>query len=576
MGELTQQFNPRSLQPQRWDAPFSVEMTTDTVARVMQYPPFSEMDPAGFPPRLPLQGILKNDSRIRRYKAGDIVVREGEHGTSAFVILSGSVRVDTGPDISTATPAGSGGSQNKVINTLRSWWQKTDYPEYRAKVRATENDVLGLRGFDSEARVFFKDVESAFKGRTTIELNSGEMFGEIASLSRSERTTTVFADGEAEVLEIRWQGLRDMRKWAKTFRERVDDLYRKNRLQTQLKKSPIFSHLSEQSLTELTAIIEFESYGDFDWYITYRDKNVLPPTELINSEPLIVSEGDYPDSLILISSGFVRLSTVENHGHRTTGYLGQGSVYGLEELASNWSGSPFQPLGNTLRAIGYADILRVPAKAVEDLILSEMPDIELQALITSSEAAKRTKREDSETGMEPGMMEFLVERRYMNGTATMVIDLDRCVRCDECVNACAVSHNNNPRFNRHGHRHDHYMVANACMHCADPVCLIGCPTGAIGRLPPTGEIVIDDVTCIGCSTCADACPYDNIRMVEIRNRNGEMIVDQDTNLPIQKATKCDLCESQLGGPACQRACPHDALTRVNMGELPKLEAWLER
>ena len=69
MGELTQQFNPRSLQPQRWDAPFSVEMTTDTVARVMQYPPFSEMDPAGFPPRLPLQGILKNCKELNELKS---------------------------------------------------------------------------------------------------------------------------------------------------------------------------------------------------------------------------------------------------------------------------------------------------------------------------------------------------------------------------------------------------------------------------------------------------------------------------------------------------------------------------
>ncbi len=31
-----------------------------------------------------------------------------------------------------------------------------------------------------------------------------------------------------------------------------------------------------------------------------------------------------------------------------------------------------------------------------------------------------------------------------------------------------------------------------------------------------------------------------------------------------QATKCDLCIDQLGGPACQRACPHDALQRVDM------------
>ena len=44
---------------------------------------------------------------------------------------------------------------------------------------------------------------------------------------------------------------------------------------------------------------------------------------------------------------------------------------------------------------------------------------------------------------------FLVEHRFVNGTASMLIDLDRCTRCDDCVRACAVAHDNNPRFVRH-------------------------------------------------------------------------------------------------------------------------------
>jgi Fe-S-cluster-containing hydrogenase component 2 len=43
-----------------------------------------------------------------------------------------------------------------------------------------------------------------------------------------------------------------------------------------------------------------------------------------------------------------------------------------------------------------------------------------------------------------------------------------------------------------------------------------------------------------------------------------------------KATKCDLCASQHGGPACQRACPHDALRRVDMQQLPALADWIDR
>ncbi|MGI9499037.1 MAG: 4Fe-4S dicluster domain-containing protein, partial [Geminicoccaceae bacterium] len=182
---------------------------------------------------------------------------------------------------------------------------------------------------------------------------------------------------------------------------------------------------------------------------------------------------------------------------------------------------------------------------------------------------------ETELPLEQSTINFLMNNRTINGTAAMFIDTDRCTACDDCVRACASAHNNNPRFVRHGPEQDNLMVANACMHCVDPVCLIGCPTGAIHRTQG-GLVTIDDITCIGCATCADSCPYDNIRMVEIRDQNGDFIVDQDTQAPIVKATKCDLCLEQPGGPACQRACPHDALTRIDLRDRERLVDWLAR
>ena len=170
-------------------------------------------------------------------------------------------------------------------------------------------------------------------------------------------------------------------------------------------------------------------------------------------------------------------------------------------------------------------------------------------------------------------MEFLVENRFINGTQAMMIDMDRCTRCDDCIRACASTHDNNPRFIRHGPVHDHWMIANACMHCLDPVCMIGCPTGAIGRDQQSGNVTINDMTCIGCSTCAHNCPYQNIRMVEVNDLKGNPIVDQKTSLPIVKATKCDLCLEQPSGPACQRACPHDALMRIDVSAPQDVMDW---
>ena len=113
------------------------------------------------------------------------------------------------------------------------------------------------------------------------------------------------------------------------------------------------------------------------------------------------------------------------------------------------------------------------------------------------------------------------------------------------------------------------------MHCADPVCLIGCPTGAIHRNAAGGEVMVNQSTCIGCQVCANNCPYDAIRMVEVRDETGSMLLDEQLR-PVLKATKCDLCVEQHVGPACQRACPHGALVRMNMTDLDSFAAWLKR
>lgn len=106
--------------------------------------------------------------------------------------------------------------------------------------------------------------------------------------------------------------------------------------------------------------------------------------------------------------------------------------------------------------------------------------------------------------------------------------------------------------------------------------MIGCPTGAIHRDLQGGEVVINDLTCIGCATCANSCPYHNIRMVEIRDETGDFVLDEHSQTPILKATKCDLSVDQPGDPPCQRACPHDALVRLDMMDTRAVERFLNR
>src|SRR5262245_28520357 len=78
--------------PQRWDVPFG-PMTEADVDRLLAVEPFRSIDVGAFPPTAPLRGIMLGDMRIGHYQAGDVVVREGDYGNSAFLVLNGSVRV---------------------------------------------------------------------------------------------------------------------------------------------------------------------------------------------------------------------------------------------------------------------------------------------------------------------------------------------------------------------------------------------------------------------------------------------------------------------------------------------------
>jgi CRP-like cAMP-binding protein/Fe-S-cluster-containing hydrogenase component 2 len=102
----------------------------------------------------------------------------------------------------------------------------------------------------------------------------------------------------------------------------------------------------------------------------------------------------------------------------------------------------------------------------------------------------------------------------IQGQQLMLIDLDRCTRCDECVRACVRTHGGSQtRLYLDGPRFGKYLVPTTCRSCLDPVCMIPCPVASIHR-GDNREIVIED-WCIGCEACADACPYGSIRMHDL-------------------------------------------------------------
>ena len=564
--------------PQRWDVAFDPELTDATVDRLLATAPFREMQADRFPKRTPLREILRNDTRLLRFRQGEIIVRQGDYGTSAFLVLKGAARVVLKPDLPPSSLGRQAQGQKGLWRTLAQLWNGRRPPESFSPAQLQSDAGVGARQNEKDVRVFLQDLPRVLNQHRTERMTGGDFFGEIAALSRMPRTSTIFADSDdAELLEIRWQGLRDLMKYDDALRTHINRIYRERALASYLRATPIFGRLDEPQLNRVAEAVEFATYGDYDWSGDYKrlaQAGAVRPEK----EPAIVTEGDYPNGVVLVRAGFARVSQKTGGGERTLNYIGAGQIFGLNEIAHNWrtKGATVN-FQYSLRAIGYTHVLVVPTRVMEEIVLPSLSGGELPPLLdTSAGPTDVTAPEVSARGhVGAEMLEFLTENRFFNGTATMVIDLDRCTRCDDCVRACASTHDNNPRFLRHGPSVGRLMVANACMHCADPICMIGCPTGAIHRESFAGQVAINPVTCIGCKSCFNNCPYDAIRMVDIRDESGAFMTDQELK-PIAKATKCDLCVENHGGPACQRACPHGALARINLNNLDALTRWLKK
>ena len=355
--------------PQRWDAPFGADMTVDDIQRLLRIAPFRDMDASRFSPAIPLQGILQNDTRVRVFQPGDLIVREGDYGNSAFLISAGRSM----PCLNRCRRRCWVAVSDRIDRRHGAGWlqlvRPAKYPEQRVVDHSLAGGSVAARRMDGETRIFVQDVPRLLRGRDSMELVGGEFFGEVAALSRTPYAATVLAAEPVALLEIRWQGLRELTRRAPEWKRHVEQLYREHSLVTHLRETPFLNELPAAVLEQIARETLFESYGDFEWQRDFQRTCEADPNDRIQAEPIVAEENSYPDGLILIRSGFARLSQRFGHGHRTWAYLGKGHSFGLEALAVGWKQGTPQPLFGTLRAIGYLDILRVPTAVVEQHIL---------------------------------------------------------------------------------------------------------------------------------------------------------------------------------------------------------------
>lgn len=150
------------------------------------------------------------------------------------------------------------------------------------------------------------------------------------------------------------------------------------------------------------------------------------------------------------------------------------------------------------------------------------------------------------------------------------VDTSRCIKCWACEVACKqwngikagtvkrrwlveTGEGTFPEVNR-------IFVTTACNHCENPACVDACPTGSISKRDEDGMVVVDKETCIGCQTCASACPFG---VPAYEPEGGKM-------------DKCDGCvecgRTPEDQPHCVATCPTKALHWGTLAEMEALAA----
>ncbi len=412
------------------------------------------------------------------------------------------------------------------------------------------------------------------------ELQAGTQFGEMSVLAGVPRAATVRApiDQAIQVLEVQRPALRLLRKLPK-FAEAMDETYRRYGRSSVIREINAVTNLDDEAIRRLGTISQFRIFA----------KNHV-----------LFHAGEKIDRLYVLKSGWARLS---NKSGTTVVPDGNGAKPKWEVKAEEVFVGPSHAFGvdaitrdgeweQTCTLLERSEVLEITVSR-----LRQNPELRETLLLAFSGIAVP---QDLTESLKPlpvaKSQEELITTGLVDATNLLVMDMDLCIRCGNCSMACHQIHGQSRLIRRGIHIDRPVAIAPkssfqsllapaVCLHCKDPECLTGCPTGAIGRFPD-GSVDIDPKTCIGCADCATQCPYNAISMIPRESAAGAVeprgwtrwlnlsadplppAVEQTDDL---LAVKCNLCANTSINPAgaktqaysCEENCPTGALLRVD-------------
>lgn len=362
-------------------------------------------------------------------------------------------------------------------------------------------------------------------------LEKGEFFGEMGPLSGQPRTATVTAKERTVVLQIPKTLFIEMMRRSPPFKDKIDQKYIDRSLSTHLRQVEIFSSLPEPVIEALSDKVELLSFGKGE---------------------VIIREGEPGDCLYLVRSGFVKISRGPLDHEKILTYLREGSYFGEMALIRDEKRSA------NVVAMTDVEAVYIGKEEFQD-ILNMYPEVadEIKKTITSRD--KKAKKISTDERLAKAMS-FVVKKGLAQAREILVVDLEKCVGCDNCVEACDAVRGH-PRIERRGSRLGRFLVPTSCFHCENPECLL-CPVGGIVR-DKNGEIHHTEL-CNGCGGCARRCPYGNILIVKLDQEDGtgkwgRLKTKRNKKKKAKQAVvKCDMC-TDYRNMACVYNCPTGAM-----------------
>jgi len=449
----------------------------------------------------------------RRYRRGEVICREGEFGSTAFYILEGNAQVAIATPIAhVKTQGGTQGFFKRLTSVLVG--REQDKREEEARDRSIPIDA---------------SVDLSY-GNPVAELGPGDLFGEMTCMNFYPRSATVRAESDVVAFEM-LRNVLDIMMKNKTFRAQIEQNYRRRALETHLRGVPMFAELSPDFIEHLKESVELVRYS---------------PGQVITRQ------GETADSFYLVRIGFVKISEEYPGGELVLAYLSRGDYFGEIGLLGGGVRTA------TCTALDHVEVVKISGDDFRQMV-ERFPNVRvgLEAVAAERHAANAQRMQM----VHSVPIEQFLSQGLMEAQSLLILDLQKCTRCDACVNACADAHDGVTRLVREGLRFENFLVATSCRQCRDPLCMVGCPVGSIRRRNSL-EVIIED-WCIGCGLCAQNCPYGNINLhpFEIMAEDPEHAGRRKAVVQ-QKATSCDLC-THLKEPSCVYACPHDAAHRVD-------------